>query len=511
MPFTPIRAQRQMRSRRRGTGLRKLWGVRSYLQMQTVAHLSRDMERLESLSLADHPPVVKLSRRAKKKNHNTIGSDVANITQTEETPAHRNLQSLLKIPNCASDISEVISLVDPSTIRHDFTTNGACDPRKLDLVNLPLIQKDICKQALESEVCFYPFGGADTLAPALLTDASVVLMTGGEPWGYVEDVEKLKVNPLRLFGIGSKTNNLDDPNSRGTFDSLYGWTHTNLFGKNFKIETSKNTMGPHAIPRAIAAEMLRGREVESVHVASLRADNQDDGCLLDDKNEMHYVKMGGNLETKEPFSQHVSFWITMKDGKRKAYVYKAIHLKDDDYLHGLAEKMKVPDGFNQAQEEKRRVIADLHQVLSKISNDHELVLLEKAIPQGVLDSKNSPEMEKRARELVSPPEHLIKAVVCDEKLNQKVPQTIGYEGLNRQDVCFQPFGTTFGYGETLHVFSEPGRLSPISIKAAYPVETLYESSRVNHRKMFADAKVARNNIYNQEILAGQKGEQKEAT
>jgi hypothetical protein len=398
-------------------------------------------------------------------------------------------ENLLTIPACASDVSGIIKKIDPVILRSMFTTSGAFDPRMADLVNLPLIEQAICKQGLKSEVCFYPFGGADTMSPALVTGSRFTLMTGSEPWGYADDLPKLLFDPLRLFGVGGTTYN-QAYERRGTFDSYHGWEHKDENGRQFSIETSLGTMGPHAVLRAVAAEMIQGRTVKSVHIAGMDED-LNTGCLLDNEGNLRFKKIGADALTREPDS-NVAYWLTMESGEKKAYLYKTMHLKDDDFLRASAKESNIENGFSIAQEKKIGEINDLHQILSKISGNRELVVIEKGIPQDLLESPKNPALQKRAEELISPPSHLVRAVICDEKLNEKTSQKICMDGFQEKAIDLKPFGVAFGYGNTLYIHARPGSLPDINLKiAAFALEKL--SNR--HMDMLAKSQRERYQAY----------------
>ncbi|MEF9344432.1 hypothetical protein V4889_25145, partial [Ralstonia solanacearum species complex bacterium KE101] len=84
-------------------------------------------------------------------------------------------------------------------------------------------------------------------------------------------------------------------------------------------------------------------------------------------------------------NDHVAFWLTNQDGESKLYLYYSL---DVDDAAALAK------------------IANLHGLLSRISDKGQTLLMEKGIPSNLYKHENT-------KHLLSPQASLIRAVVCD--------------------------------------------------------------------------------------------------
>lgn len=212
----------------------------------------------------------------------------------------------------------------------------------------------------DSPVCFYPCGGADGFYPALLSNAKITVMTGAEPWGGTEDVK-------RALNFKKNAGNIGGMGLGGGFDGVRDWGEgAETLGFNM------GTLGPLAIARAIAAQALNGESVKSLKISAF--DIGENGQL--------------NFSRTKPDNtnnDHVAFWLTNQDGESKLYLYYSL---DVDDAAALAK------------------IANLHGLLSRISDKGQTLLMEKGIPSNLYKHENT-------KHLLSPQASLIRAVVCD--------------------------------------------------------------------------------------------------
>lgn len=136
----------------------------------------------------------------------------------------------------------------------------------------------------------------------------------------------------------------------GGFDGVRDWGEgAETLGFNM------GTLGPLAIARAIAAQALNGESVKSLKISAF--DIGENGQL--------------NFSRTKPDNtnnDHVAFWLTNQDGESKLYLYYSL---DVDDAAALAK------------------IANLHGLLSRISDKGQTLLMEKGIPSNLYKHENT--------------------------------------------------------------------------------------------------------------------------
>ncbi|MET2526219.1 hypothetical protein [Ralstonia pseudosolanacearum] len=221
------------------------------------------------------------------------------------------------------------------------------------------------KTLSDSPVCFYPFGGADGFYPALLSNAQVTVMTGVEPWGGVEDVG-------RALNFKKTASDISGMGLGGGFDGLRDWRER-AEGLGFNM----GTLGPLAITRAITAQTLNGESVSGLRISSFD---------IGEKGQLHFSETKPGNENND----NVAFWLTNSEGESKLYLY---------YRFGVDDPAALSN------------IKNLHGLLAGISDKGQVLLMEKGIPSSLYEHENT-------KHILSPPASIIKAVICDTRLNE---------------------------------------------------------------------------------------------
>ncbi|MHA6887445.1 hypothetical protein [Ralstonia pseudosolanacearum] len=285
-------------------------------------------------------------------------------TGHQETAAAAVRRELLSAPSVAHSVPLPASL--GSQIDKEFINFPRDNPGSLQFQGRVQLASTIGQlQQLrnnlpDSPVCFYPCGGADGFYPALLSNAKITVMTGAESWGGAEDIK-------RVLNFAKVAGNISGMGLGGGFDGVRDWRE-GAEGLGFNM----GTLGPLAIARAIAAQALNGESVSSLKISAF--DIGENGQLNFSRTKP------GNAN-----NDHVAFWLTNQDGESKLYLYYSL---DVDEAAALAK------------------IANLHGLLSRISDKGQTLLMEKGIPSSLYEHQNT-------KHLLSPQASLIKAVICD--------------------------------------------------------------------------------------------------
>lgn len=265
----------------------------------------------------------------------------------------------------------------------------------------------------DSPVCFYPCGGADGFYPALLSNAKITVLTGVEPWGGLEDVGRALNFEKTAEHLGGMW---------GGFDSKRDWGEgTEDLGFN------TGTLGPLSIIRAIAAQTLNGEPVSSLKISAFD---------IDENSQLQFSAPKPDNANND----NVAFWLTNSEGHSKLYLYYRLRVEES------AAPTKI---------------ANLHGLLSRISDKGQTLFMEKGIPS---DLYRKPNIER----LLSPPAMLIKAVICDtyQHKDHSQPVFLGDTVLKQTTVVLDKVGTErfvnpkFGYGDRVFVHTpSSGRLN----------------------------------------------------
>ena len=268
--------------------------------------------------------------------------------------------------------------------------------------------QQIRQNLADSPICFYPFGGADALYPTLLTNAKVTLLTGIEPWGGVDDIDKAldiaKINQA-VYGMSF----------HGGFDGIFDWPEASeSYGFN------PETLGPLSVTRAAVAHVFNGDRISKLSVSAF--DLSEDGHL-------HFK----DLKTRNANNDDVAFWLTNSQGETTLYLYK---------------QLEINDAGAQA------IIRNLHAFLAHISQPGDIVQLQKAIPKTLFSYLNT-------RRLLAPPRELMKAVVCDARQGDSdisQPVFLNRGRMVQQMIPLRPIASanpyiapSFGYGSKVFI------------------------------------------------------------
>ncbi|WP_254706948.1 hypothetical protein [Ralstonia pseudosolanacearum] len=284
-------------------------------------------------------------------------------SQQEAAAAAR--RALLSAPSVAHSVplpGSVASQIDKAFVNFPRDDPDNLDlHRRLQLASTIGQLQQLRKTLPDSPVCFYPCGGADGFYPALLSNANITVMTGKEPWGGKDDVK-------RALNLGKMADHIGGMGLGGGFDGMRDWDE----GAE-DLDLKEGTLGPLSIARAIAAQTLNGESVKSLKISAF--DIGKDGQLNFSRTKP------GNAN-----NDHVAFWLTNKHGESKLYLYYRLDIKD------AAAPAKI---------------ANLHGLLSRISDQGQTLLMEKGIPSILYEQQNT-------KHLLSPDASLIKAVVCDK-------------------------------------------------------------------------------------------------
>lgn len=179
----------------------------------------------------------------------------------------------------------------------EYTHFGADDYNNQQTASTAQQLQDIRRNLADSPICFYPFGGADALYPALLSNAKLTILTGTEEWGKMDDIDKaLDVNNIgqSVFGLGLG----------GGFDGIRDWREAaEDFGFN------PGTLGPLSVFRAAVAQVLNGEKIGKLSVSAF--DLSEDG-------HVHFK----DVENRHAKNEDVAFWLTTTRGETRLYLLK---------------------------------------------------------------------------------------------------------------------------------------------------------------------------------------------
>ncbi|WP_260505212.1 hypothetical protein [Ralstonia pseudosolanacearum] len=321
-------------------------------------------------------------------------------------------RELLSIPSAAHSVPLPASLA--SQIDEKFVNFPRDNPGSLQFQDRVQLASTIDQlQKLRTTfsdipVCFYPCGGADAFYPTLLSNAKITVMTGAEPWGGMQDVK-------RALNFEKTANDISGMGLGGGFDGLRDWRE-GAEGLGFNM----GTLGPLAIARAIAAQTLNGESVSNLKISAFD---------IGEKGQLNFSKANaGNAN-----NNHVAFWLTNSEGESRLYLYYRL---DVDDAAALAK------------------IANLHELLSGISDKGQTLLMEKGIPSNLYKHENT-------KHLLSPQASLIRAVVCDTHQNndyRSQPVFLRDVALKQKTVALDKAPGTaswispkFGYGDKVFI------------------------------------------------------------
>ena len=313
---------------------------------------------------------------------------------------------LLTIPTCARDIAlpndwngQIAAAIIHGGEDDDASKQTASTARQL---------QQIRQNLADSPICFYPFGGADGLYPTLLNHAKVTVLTGIEPWGGVDDIDKaLDISKINQSVYGMSLH--------GGFDGIFDWAEASeSYGFN------PETLGPLSVTRAAVAHVLNGDRISKLSVSAF--DLSEDGHV-----QFKEVK------TKNANNDDVAFWLTNSQGDTTLYLYKQLEINDTN---------------------AQAIIHNLHTFLARISQPGDIMQLQKAIPQTLFNYENT-------RRLLAPPQEFMKAVVCDAKQDDcdtSQPVFLNRGRMRQQMIPLRPIASpnpyiapSFGYGSKVFI------------------------------------------------------------